>query len=263
MVTDWLRRRMAEYADSLHPGDKVTLPLDEFDVVESEGYRFRLSPQIADYKRVKDNPWFRNIRPGDVCLDVGACVGAITIPLAKMAARVVAVEPLFFEELAATVKLNHLTNVRIMPYGIGPTCGRQRVSFSGRDSFVDTLTFDEVFEQMNEPVDVLKVDIEGAEWQYLPGTAALLDIRELRLEFHLRRGSADADYRTVGLLAGELRSKGYDVIVEHGVLLSGVMPWVRCVSINASRIVDSNGEVVASVRKLNKRKPRRRADQAS
>jgi len=56
-----------------------------------DGCAFNASNHMDSIQGVKGNPWFNNIRRDDVVLDIGANIGAITIPLAKKAKKVCAV----------------------------------------------------------------------------------------------------------------------------------------------------------------------------
>ncbi len=69
------------------------------------------------------------VKPGDLCLDIGANVGAVTLVMSFATGRkgkVVAIEPhpRMVERLRANVELNRLDNVSIMPVALSDTAGR-------------------------------------------------------------------------------------------------------------------------------------------
>lgn len=212
----------------------VALSAAQFDYVVSGDCKFLLTREIADFQRQEGNQWFRNVRKSDVCLDIGACVGAITIPLAYETAEVYAVEPLFHGDLRANVSLNKIKNVTIMEYGLGSTRTRQRLAFSGREAYADMMTFAEICEAVGKPIDWLKVDVEGAEWAHLKPEECE-GIRELRIEFHVRRHHRDEDMGRIEEWEDWMRKRNYDVIEEQGIVLSKVSPFWWCYSLNGSR----------------------------
>ena len=63
--------------------ETAILRVKDFDFLTVDGCAFSASNHMDSIQRVKGNPWFNNIRPDDVVLDIGANIGAITIPLAK------------------------------------------------------------------------------------------------------------------------------------------------------------------------------------
>jgi FkbM family methyltransferase len=174
--------------------DRVQLDTNRFDYVEVDGFKFHVTDQIDSVQRVEGNSWFDGIQKGDVVLDIGANIGAITIPLAKTAAKVIALEPLFYDLLIDNVKLNGYKNVFVYPAGLSDESTLD-VAFSSRRQVVNCMTFPEILECIGEQIDFLKVDCEGGEWSINP--AQLKGIRELRLEFHIRRGKIERDTCTL------------------------------------------------------------------
>ena len=98
--------------------ETVTLRLRDFDIVGADGFRFYMSKQVVSVRKVINNEWFEGVKPTDTVVDIGANIGAITIPLAKAVKKVYAIEPVYSEELGANIKLNNLTNIEVFSYGI-------------------------------------------------------------------------------------------------------------------------------------------------
>jgi FkbM family methyltransferase len=163
--------------------NRVLLSINSVDYVVIDGYKFRATDQIDSLQRVEGNSWFDGVRSTDFVLDIGANIGAITIPLASKAGYVVAIEPLFSDYLKDNVRLNNLDNVHIMEYAISNQ-KTMDVIFSSRRKKVACLPFKLLIDELPQ-IDFLKVDCEGGEWDILPSD--LVGIRELRLEFHIRR----------------------------------------------------------------------------
>lgn len=146
-------------------------------------------------------------RPPGVVLDLGANAGAATLDFATRfpAARIVAVEP----DPSAFARLRRnvagLPNVQALNLAVGGRSGRARFEpaawswgshlaadqTAGDGVEVEILSFDDLLRRLDLPaVDLVKMDIEGAEYAMLDAAARLGDVGELVGELH--RGHPDA-----------------------------------------------------------------------
>jgi FkbM family methyltransferase len=137
----------------------------------------------------------RAVQPDSVCLDIGANIGVVTVFLARHcpAGSVHAFEPgaTTFGYLATNIAANHLTNVASHQFGVydrttslhlsvHPTHpGGAFVSETGiREGTGETIrvvALDEWVPTMGlDRVDVVKIDVEGAELRALRGAENLL-----------------------------------------------------------------------------------------
>lgn len=134
------------------------------------------------------------IKPGDIFIDVGANIGLFTLKAARIASRVIAVEPGAEAggQLKANVALNGYTNVTIVPKALSDSAGSavlhhvplgddpQAFSLlSGKDAEegeqVETTTLDLLVRDLDLPrVDVIKMDVEGAEELVVKGAEEVL-----------------------------------------------------------------------------------------
>jgi len=161
--------------------------------IELDGVRFRVRPlqnfhdmQIARgtlFEAEKEETAFmkRYLRPGSVLVDIGANIGAVSVPLAvKTGCRTVAIEPhpQNLQRLHYNAKINALTDFEIIACAVGvsgtvtlwPHSGN-----SGRSSVYRSAKSKEGIGVVSKPllqilngtsvsnIDVLKIDIEGAE----------------------------------------------------------------------------------------------------
>lgn len=129
------------------------------------------------------------IQPGDAVLEVGANLGALTVPLARLAGTVRVFEPqrVVFQQLCANVALNGLTNVHAFQMAVGAEPGAiltPSIDYSVPANFggvplgkwetgepVPVTTID----RMPLPrLDFLKVDVEGMECDVLCGARETL-----------------------------------------------------------------------------------------
>lgn len=137
----------------------------------------------------------RALRPGSVCLDIGANVGVVTVFLARHCegGSVHSFEPsaTTFAYLTANVAANHLTNVVAHQLGVYDQTSTQHLSVhpthpggafvsetgirEGAGETIDVVALDDWFLTSGlDRIDVVKIDVEGAELRVLRGGAQLL-----------------------------------------------------------------------------------------
>ncbi len=151
------------------------------------------------YESPETNYLQKIITSNSVCIDIGANIGYFTILMAKTAisGRVYAFEPIPLNAslLRASVELNELDNVEIIESAVGATDGQTTLSQSTDGAYssirntarkaverlihVPITTLDTfVRERSLYSIDVLKVDVEGAEGLVLMGSQELLRDRK-------------------------------------------------------------------------------------
>ncbi len=212
--------------------ETMIINMENFDYITVDGFKFKVNDQIDSVQRVKDNSWFANIRPNDVALDIGANIGAITIPLAKIARKVIAVEPIFTDELAANVKLNDLyEKVHILPVALG-TGTSQNYKFGEHERISREMTFKALLDMVGSRVDFLKVDCEGAEWEIKPSQCQ--GIRELRFEFHIRKHDQLDDEAQLQDWRKWLIKQHYQYTFKETPHYGLLNPFAYCALLNAS-----------------------------
>lgn len=140
------------------------------------------------------------VRRGSVVVDLGANVGIFSVWAAKRGARVFAVEPFDenIEQLYRNVRgAGVAESVDLYRVAVGDRPGRVRVNpgkgearsggaWTEPGSDVEQVTLGEIIRWAGGEVDVLKLDVEGAEFDAFEG-ATLEDLRAVRffsIEFH-------------------------------------------------------------------------------
>lgn len=133
-------------------------------------------------------------RPGMIAIDVGADIGYYTLQMSRLVGpqgRVVAFEPIpdARRRLEHNIALNGCKNIEVSEYALGNQEGtvyledpfkKSRLNLtksSGEegDIKVSIKRMDDLAEQMNLPsVDIVKMDIEGAEHEALLGMESIL-----------------------------------------------------------------------------------------
>ena len=160
------------------------------------------------------------LEPGDTFVDVGANIGYFTLLASRRVGpegRVIAVEanPRTFTLLEANVRLNACTNVALHHVAAGEAAGfatlfereagnagGDQVDFTG-DGTIEVKRLDALVGE--QPVRLIKLDIEGAEAKALRGATGLLgraDAPDLVFEFTPKflSGMGDDPRELIGLL---------------------------------------------------------------
>lgn len=162
-----------------------------------------------------------------VILDCGANIGIYALRAALCGTnRVFSIEPnpLVFNRLIKNIKTNNLTNVIALNTGIGSARGKTKLywgnSTTGGSIKLDSklkekntvdieiTTLDDIVERYNiNSIDIIKMDIEGSEYEALIGAKRALDItKTLILEYH----SEDLKNKCESLL----QSRGFKKLSE-------------------------------------------------
>lgn len=136
----------------------------------------------------------RIVKPGDTVIEVGANVGAQTVPLAKLVGRYGHVhafepQPVIFQNLCANIALNSLLNVHTYPQAAGGASGRAilpvvdytrlgnfggiELQNQGQGITVPVVRLDDVLTDLHN-VRLLKLDVEGWEQSVLEGAPDLI-----------------------------------------------------------------------------------------
>jgi FkbM family methyltransferase len=176
--------------------------------LQAGGQSFVLAPEGAIPLEIWSKRYFEKheldlivgaLRPGMTFIDVGANVGLFSIPAAKKVqhGKVYAFEPSAwtFELLAKNAGLNNVTNLETVRSAVGDYIGEAtlQVNVAGKDGLntigkpvhedseivstekVPITTLDDFLRQRSLlHVDVMKVDVEGAELMVFRGSKGLL-----------------------------------------------------------------------------------------
>jgi len=147
------------------------------------------------------------VRPADLILDAGACIGQHAILLANQAAHVIAVEPdpLHACLLALTVYANGVPNVTILPCALGDRIGA--VPFPGAGSCGDgfpnklgsgSTAWRFTLDTFGFHFDGAKIDIQANEIALLHGGRdSLQGARFLLIERHTERKTDIPDHHAL------------------------------------------------------------------
>lgn len=182
----------------------------EFKGVSFEFVNTKTVPAIIDeifsdnYKVFESGITFS---PGDVILDLGANEGVFSIMMAKLFpfTRIISLEPVprTFEDFKKNIKLNGCKNIEAHQLGVGD---REKdidltvsKDFSGGSTSLCTFNpdhhfkstahvvpLDSLFERFRfSHIRLLKIDIEGMEYETLYASNRIVDINFITAELHM------------------------------------------------------------------------------
>ena len=184
---------------------------------------------------------------GKVVYDIGAFEGLITLFFASRASQVVAWEPSprNYARATANVKLNHLTNVRIINRGISNAPGtiellydplmpgagsgdpaikyqiEGSVKSAQRISIPVVILDDEIVQSSLPMPDLVKIDIEGMELQALQGMHRLLAKQRPELYIEMHGATVKEKIENSQAVTSYLEECGYRIYdVEHADYLT-------------------------------------------
>ncbi len=141
-------------------------------------------------ERYEINKYFKIIRAGDTCWDIGANIGFYTCLFASLVGEngnVIAFEPVSttFNSLAENVRLNDFTNVTVIQKAIGDQVEKRRIYYrhsdltegtaslkyatgKGESEWVDVDTIDRLSNELPAPA-FIKIDVEGYQMEVFQG----------------------------------------------------------------------------------------------
>lgn len=155
---------------------------------ENDTYVGRSLIKYGEFSQHEAELFAELLKPGDVVVEAGANIGALTVPLARLVGphgRVLASEPqpVVFQMLCANLSLNGLTNVDGRNCALSSSRGEVRIphyhydkpaNFGGLaladdpgGTPVPIATVDEIFRY--DRLRLVKVDVEGMERDVLEG----------------------------------------------------------------------------------------------
>lgn len=182
---------------------------------------------LHTYREIFEREIYR-FTPGSsspVIVDCGSNIGLSVLYYKQIFphATVIAFEPdeNNFQLLSKNVAANHLTHVSLRKEAVWKQNGK--ISFSANETeasriiqeetatrLVTCVRLKEVVENQG-PIDLLKIDIEGAEWEVMKDCAhSLQSVRNLFLEYH---GKANETHKLVDLLQ-IVKDAGFSVYLK-------------------------------------------------
>lgn len=169
--------------------------------VEIQGHKMFLDPKdslrlsIFPYEPVETELVKREVKKGDIALNIGANIGYYTLILARLVGqegKIYAFEPDpdNFALLTKNVEINNYQNVILEEKAVSNRTGKGRLYLSkynkgdhrvydcydGRGSIeIEVTRLDDYFKGYNGKIDFIKLDVQGAEGGVIQGMLSLLE----------------------------------------------------------------------------------------
>jgi len=181
----------------------------------NDAYIGRSLDVYGEYSEGEIDLFRQLLRPGDIAVDTGANIGALTVPMARFVqpgGAIVAFEPqrAIFDILCNNLRLNALSNVSAFRRAVGRTTGTIRVpplDYQRADNFggvaLGGMSGDEVqlvtIDSLGlSRLRLLKVDVEGMEHDVITGARATIE--RLRPAVYVENDRAEHSRRLISLL---------------------------------------------------------------
>ncbi len=177
------------------------------------------------YERPVQDAIEKMVRPGDICYDLGASIGYMTLVMARKARHVYAFEPAphAVAELARQIQANNLSNVSVIASPVSNDV--RQVPFCLTDAAygsainynesrwpilpLETITLDD-FAARHPVPDFIKIDVEGEEHMVLEGARGILSQRKPSICCEIHSSEAAREVLAI------LRAIGYNVTLLNG-----------------------------------------------
>jgi FkbM family methyltransferase len=142
-----------------------------------------ISQTFEDEKQIREYYWYPYIKEGDMVFDIGADLGSYTLPALARGAYVVSVTPENYEYLLHNINLNGwLLPTRCLPIkgafysepGYLEFVRQQYATKAHYPNMYEVTTLDKMFRDWDQQIDLMKLDVEGAELEVLRGGMELI-----------------------------------------------------------------------------------------
>jgi FkbM family methyltransferase len=180
----WFAPYSSDYRWVHSPGGYVRASMNDF-IGRAVFFFGDLDPKVTWILR-------RLLEPGDHAVDVGANIGVVTLLMSKLVSpggTVQAFEPnpVLFEDLRAALAINSVTNVQLHQAALGSSDSDRELYVpagnSGEGSFIERGVTQQVHRvrvtrlddiSLDGEIALLKLDVEGAEYEVLRGAQRIL-----------------------------------------------------------------------------------------
>jgi FkbM family methyltransferase len=202
-VYDFLIRKLWPYEKIIEIQDsKMLLDINDESIAMRETFSSYAFNKI--HERVTTESFKKVVKEGDIVVDLGANIGYFTLLAAKLVGKKGKVfafepEPKNFNYLTKNIKLNNYTNVVLEQKAVSDRAGKIKLFLCPYDSGhhtinqpngieayrlgrsgdvtsidIETVTLDGYLKGEVDRVDVIKIDVEGAEMLALLGMDGIL-----------------------------------------------------------------------------------------
>jgi len=151
-----------------------------FKVIGTDNSLFYIDDNLSTIIEVENEYQYTDIRPTDIVMDIGACIGGFSIKIADSVEKVYAIESVMANSLQQNINLNNRQNMIVIEALLGN--GLVKASWNNKTEYKFGLSLTELINIAGGHIDFLKMDCEGAEYCILP--EELINIRRIEAEIH-------------------------------------------------------------------------------
>ncbi len=151
-----------------------------FKVIGTDNSLFFIDNNLSTIIEVENEYQYTDIRPTDIVMDIGACIGGFSLKVSDLVSKVYAIESVMTESLQQNINLNNKQNIIIIEALLGN--GLTKATWNNKTEYKFGLSLTELVNIAGGHIDFLKIDCEGAEYCILP--EELLNIRRIEAEIH-------------------------------------------------------------------------------
>lgn len=136
---------------------------------------------IDTVAEVESHYKYYDLRPTDIVLDIGTCIGAFSLKVNKKVFRVYSIEPTMGKELKKNISLNNANNITVYEYALGDG-NDVTIDWHGNIKTVKSYSLTDIISMCGGHIDFMKCDCEGGEWNIKSNE--LKYIRRIEMEVH-------------------------------------------------------------------------------
>lgn len=202
-----------------------------------------------NFKELSQQRLIDLVSPTDIVFDVGGNIGSVALPMALKAneGKVYSFEPFptTFDRLREHVQLNNLPNLSIFNIGLGNQNGELlfQSNFQGNpgmnrvtddkslaDSTILTTKIDEFCAQHHiDKIDLIKIDVEGYEFEVLKGAENVLNQCKPKLFIELDDENLKLQHSSAVELINWLLEKKYSIVnAESNQKIDSSFDFAKC-----------------------------------
>lgn len=151
-----------------------------FKMIGTDDSLFYIDNNLMTIIEVENEYHYSDIRPSDIVMDIGACIGGFSIKISNNVNKIYAIEPVMTNSLQDNINLNYKQNITVIEALLGN--GLTKSTWNNKTEYKFGLSLTELINIVGGHVDFLKMDCEGAEHCIHP--EELLNIRRIEAEIH-------------------------------------------------------------------------------
>ena len=218
-------KRQNDYLETIIPYDKdLEICIDTRSFIEWQIF-FKGYYELPTINLIK-----KYLPKGGVFIDVGANIGNVSLIAAKIASKVIAIEPVqkFIDRIKRNFAINKMNNVSILPFAASDKAGivsfyaiKEGIANGMRGSFyqdhakneteeiqVEAKTLDEMLKDETR-IDFIKIDTEGNDGRVILGSLKIIEKHHPIIIFEYVEESWKSSGIEFPLIEDKLNSLGY------------------------------------------------------